>query len=285
MEGTLCTITIGGLKSGHSGTDIHLELGNANILMGRVLYGLSKVTELGIVTMEGGNADNVICQECVAEIVVADAEKAAVEIEKLDAILKNEYKTADPAVFVKAEIGGKGVYSATDGDSTSRMLGFLMTTPYGVQHMSVDIKDLTETSLNLGALKLEENEMTALYALRSSVMTRQDHLQDKLELTCRAFGGTVEYNFFYPAWEFRKDSPLRDVCVRVFEEMFGKTPLVEAIHAGLECGIFAGKMGGEFDAVSIGPEMSAVHTADEKLSISSTERMWKYLLQILKECK
>ena len=284
-EGELCTLTIGGLKSGHSGTDINLELGNANILMGRVLYDLSKVTEVSLISMAGGNADNVICQECVAEIIVSDTEKLASEIDRLDAVLKNEYKTSDPGVFVKAELEGVCRKAATDADSTRRVLGYLMTAPYGVQNMSMDIKDLTETSLNLGALKLEEDEMTALYALRSSVMTRQAYLQDKLTLACEAQGGTVEYSFFYPAWEFRKDSPLRDVCVKVYQEMFGKEPLVEAIHAGLECGIFAGKMGGEFDAVSIGPQMVAVHTADEKLSISSTKRTWEYLLEILKESK
>lgn len=280
-------VSVGGLQGGHSGSDINKELGNANMLMGRALYDLRKKADFGLVKMAGGNVDNVICMACDAEIVVPSADKAAVEaaIAEVDAILKSEYKTSDPNVCVKVEALGEADYSATDAASTTRVLTYLMTAPYGIQNMSMDIEGLVETSLNLGTLKLEETEMTGLYALRSSLKSRQDYLEDQLSALVCALGGHVDYSLYYPAWEFRKDSPLRDTCIKVYEKMYGSEPEVEAIHAGLECGLFAGKMGEDFDAVSIGPDMYGVHTSDEKLNIPSTQRVWEYLLEVLKASK
>ena len=276
-----------GLAGGHSGSDIHKELGNANMLMGRALYDLSKKVDFCISQLEGGHLDNVICMECEAEIVVPGASAADVksEIAAIEAVLQAEYKTSDPGVRIEVEELGEGTRQAIDADSTKRTLLYLLNAPYGVQNMSMDIPGLVETSLNLGALKLEEEEVFGLYALRSSLLTRMKYLQDRLSTIVELCGGKVEYSLYYPAWEFRKDSPLRDTCVKVFEKMYGREPEVEAIHAGLECGLFAGKMCEDFDAVSIGPDMECVHTSDERLSIPSTARTWEYLVEILKECK
>ena len=290
ISGAGYSVSIGGLAGGHSGSDIDKELGNANMLLGRVLYNLSKEMGFGICEMAGGTADNVICMASDAKIVIPASEGKSAEdvkkaLAKFEEVLKIEYKTSDPNVCVKVEELGDVTCQATDADSTRRILLYLLDAPYGIQNMSMDIEGLVETSLNLGALKLEENELTGLYAIRSSLLTRQLYLQDRLDTFVQLIGGHVDFTLYYPAWEFRKDSPLRDTCVSVYQQMYGKDPAVEAIHAGLECGLFAGKMGEDFDAVSIGPDMQAVHTPDEKLSISSTERVWEYLLEVLKACK
>lgn len=152
--------------------------------------------------------------------------------------------------------------------------------------MSKEIEGLVETSLNLGSLKTLEDSFTALHSIRSSVNTRKESICDKLDNLVEMLGGKIEYSGAYPGWEYRTDSPLRDTCIKVYKEQYGEEPRVEAIHAGLECGLFAGKMNdGKFDAVSIGPDMKGVHTTDESLSIPSVGRTWKYLLGILEASK
>ena len=285
-EGTLFEISVGGLLGGHSGADINKELANANIVMGRVLCEMKKVADIHIISLAGGNADNVIAMSCEAK-VIAHSNEAEVEaaVKKLEEVLKNEYKTSDPGICIKLKNCGRAEENAVCAEGTRKIISFLLSAPYGIQSMSMDIQGLVETSLNLGILGLEDGEMTATYALRSSVLSKMEFLQDRLTDICEVLGGSVEYSLYYPGWEYRKDSQLRDTCVSVFEKMYGKKPLVEAIHAGLECGFFAGKLGDDFDAVSIGPDMRCVHTPDEKLSISSTKRTFEYLLEILKECK
>lgn len=147
--------------------------------------------------------------------------------------------------------------------------------------MSADVPGLVETSLNLGIMNLEEQQMHLEYSLRSSVKSLKEALRDKMIAIIRNFGGMVELGGEYPAWEFRKDSPLRDTMSRVYSEMYGCEPRVAAIHAGLECGLFSEKKPG-LDCVSIGPNMQDIHTTAERLSISSTRRVWDYLLAVLK---
>ena len=144
------------------------------------------------------------------------------------------------------------------------------------------MEGLVETSLNLGIMGLEAEQMILHYSLRSSVMSCKQALCDKVTTIVENFGGTVDKGGEYPAWEFRRNSPLRDTMVKVYREMYQAEPEVAAIHAGLECGLFSEKKP-DLDCVSIGPNMKDIHTTSEKLSISSTERMWKYLLGVLAE--
>ena len=154
--------------------------------------------------------------------------------------------------------------------------------PNGIQSMSADIRGLVQTSLNLGILKTKDGELELDYSVRSSVMSEKEMLIDKVCLLLKSQGGSWDISGDYPAWEFRQDSPLRDKMVKVYEEMYGKAPRIEAIHAGLECGILAGKLPG-LDCVSIGPDMKDIHTPEERLCISSTKRVWDYVLEILKK--
>lgn len=154
--------------------------------------------------------------------------------------------------------------------------------PMGIQAMSADIKGLVQTSLNLGILKMADGVLELDYSVRSSVMSEKQMIIDKVCLLLESQGGTYEISGDYPAWEYRQDSALRDKMVEIYEEMFGKKPRIEAIHAGLECGILAGKLPG-LDCVSIGPDMKDIHTPEERLSISSTKRVWDYVLAVLKK--
>lgn len=285
--GRLYHISVNGLLGGHSGQEIDKERGNANVIIGRVLYKAAKKVDFSIVSLGGGTADNAICKKSDAEVIVSDKDAKELEkaVEEMNHIIKHEFKTADPDLSISCDDKGEVKEAGLDADSVYRVITYLMNAPYGIQHMSMDIRGLVETSLNLGALKLADSEMTAMYAVRSAVATRKDALCDQLESLSACLGGKVEYSGAYPGWEYRADSELRDTCVRVYKAQYGEEPKIEAIHAGLECGLFAGKMGGDIDAVSIGPDMTGVHTSDERLSIPSVERTWKFVCEVLKESK
>ena len=147
--------------------------------------------------------------------------------------------------------------------------------------MSADIEGLVETSLNMGIVALNEKELHLEFAVRSSVISARDAVTARIRNLVEFVGGSLEVTGIYPAWEYKKDSVMREDAVRIFEQMYGKTPKIEAIHAGLECGILAGKIG-DLDGISIGPDMIGIHTFEEKLSISSTKRVYEFVLEVLK---
>lgn len=280
------SIVIDGLRGGHSGADIHFERANSNILMGRLLDSIRNNAAIALSNIAGGRADNVICNRTEAVIHVTAAEMAKVEeaIEAFRKIIANEYHTSDPDITITLqEKDSADQTEVLKSEGFDTLISYLLLTPNGVQNMSADIEGLVETSLNLGALTLEDGAIRGLYALRSSVETRLDLLTTKLSKLTKLLGGSVKFEFPYPAWEYRPESPIRDLCVETYKELYGNEPIIEAIHAGLECGLFAGKLGEEFDATSIGPQMNDVHTPNEVLSISSTERFYKHLLLILEK--
>ena len=169
-----------------------------------------------------------------------------------------------------------------DEATTAAVLTLLTTVPNGIQAMSADIDGLVQTSLNLGILTTDEDTLRASFAVRSSVGAEKTALLAQLESQISAMGGSYTSHGHYPAWEYRKQSRLRDVMCAVWEQKYGEKPTVAAIHAGLECGLFCEKIHG-LDAVSIGPDMWDVHTFRERLSVASTARVYAYLCDVLKE--
>ncbi len=265
-------VTLGGLAGGHSGTEINKGLQNANIMRARFLKNLPAMR---IVSIAGGSKDNAIPREASAVISIdADLNAAA------DAFVKENRVETDPGLMIRIENAGKQEKAFSEEDS-ARILGLLTTVPNGVQAMCEDLPDLVETSLNLGILTSSVDGIKASFAVRSSVNQAKLDLMKKLEETSSAFGGSYADYGHYPAWEFRKESRLRDVMVEAFEKLYGKKPVVEAIHAGLECGIFSDRIQ-DLDAVSIGPDILDIHTSREKLDIASVRRTYDYLLEILK---
>lgn len=283
-EGQKAAVKITGLMGGHSGAEIDKKRANANVLMGRFLYTLQKEAAYEIISLAGGQKDNAITREADAELLVEDVNAVKACAEKVQKGFREEYAGTDEGITI--EITDLGASSARVLHPTSRekVLFFLMEVPFGIQKMSGSIDGLVETSTNIGIVKLGEDEFLGSSSVRSSVEAAGAALSDKICYLTEFLGGDYTVQGAYPAWEYRKDSPLRDQMVEVYEKMYGEKPNVVAIHAGLECGLFYKKIEG-LDCVSLGPNMKDIHTSEEVLDIASTERVWKYLVKVLESLK
>ena len=283
FAGTALAVRIGGLTGGHSGTEIHRGRANADVLLGRVLRAMAAAAELRLVSAGGGLKDNAIPVAAEAVAVTADANRAEAAAKALASALQAECRAEDPGLTV--EIGpAEAAAEPLDADSTRRALCLLACAPNGVQEMSRDIPGLVQTSLNLGILETREAELSAAFCVRSSVASQKAMLHDRLRCLAETLGGTVEITGDYPAWEYRRDSALRERMTAVFREQYGREPRIEAIHAGVECGLLCGKLPG-LDCVSIGPDLSEIHTPRERMSISSVQRVWAFVLEVLRRSK
>lgn len=282
-KGTAVELTVGGLLGGHSGAEIHKERGNSNCLFGRVLYRLTDKMDVSLCRVDGGLADNAIPRETKAMLIVEekDWESLTAIVKEVEDELKSELSTKDPDVFISLGKQETGIFVSVTPADTHRTAAFLCAVPNGVQAMSADMPGLVETSLNLGILKLKEKEaLKADFSVRSSVESAKHALIGKLLAVTELAGGSSVVRGDYPGWKYRKDSPLRDKMIAVYQKMYGESPKVEAIHAGLECGILGSKIT-DLDCVSIGPQMHDIHTTEETLSISSTRRVWEFLINLL----
>lgn len=279
--GTAYTCKICGLAGGHSGGEIHKERGNANSLMGRLLQELSGVAQIGIFGLEGGLADNAIPREAVLQFVAFEKEKELERtVKAFEKALQAELSTKDPGVKIQLTKQETVSRLCLKKDCAEKVKNLLLLMPNGVQAMSADMHGLVQTSLNNGIMKLGEKEFTVVTSVRSSVESEKQALITKVSALTKVLSGTVEITGDYPGWTYRKESPFRDLCVRVYEEMYGKKPVIQAIHAGVECGILLEKRP-DLDCISLGPDMKDIHTTEERLSISSTKRVWEYVCLVL----
>lgn len=277
------TLATTGLLGGHSGTEINKGRGNANWLLGSLLGGLSLRYDVRLVYMKGGLADNAIPREAEAGILIRESDRAEIlsYLETEEAKMKESLKDTDSGFVLKKDChNGKVSEFCFTRESTANAFACICKLPNGVIAMSEHVEGLVETSLNLGVMSLEEENLHLQYATRSSVDQAKEELCRHMRQIAERSGAAVEVKNGYPGWAYRKDSPLRDKMVRIYERMYGEKPVLEAIHAGLECGILAGKIN-DLDCVSIGPDLENVHTAQERMSIDSVERVWKYLLDVL----
>lgn len=284
FSGAALTVTVGGLAGGHSGVEINRGRGNANMVCGRVLLAMSRAVELRIVSVAGGLKDNAIPRESAATVVVGDRAAAEAAAKAVEAALKNEYRTTDPGVFVHVEPASAPLETPMDADSTARVLCLLSCAPNGVQEMSFDVPGLVQTSLNLGVLTTGERQVQATFCIRSSVDTQKDMVKERLRCLAEQLGGGIDVSGDYPGWAYRTDSPLRKLMEEVFREQYGREPKIEAIHAGVECGLFAGKLPG-LDCVSIGPDLTEIHTPRERMDVASVQRIWAFVLEVLRRSK
>lgn len=280
VYGPCIRLAVDGLKGGHSGADIHLKRANANKIMGEFMNRIQKIMPLCLTSLSGGAKDNAIPRSCQATLVAM-----GINLERINdiaAALQEEIRANydEPEVTVQAfdvdALGGNSLST----ESTAKIISLLCSAPNGVQKWSADIEGLVQTSLNMGIAKLGER-FSATFSVRSSVNTEKQEVLDQLKALAQMLEGSYTQDGEYPAWEYRKESRLRDTMVRIYRDMFGQEPRVEAIHAGLECGLFSQKLPG-LDCVSIGPQMHDIHTTRERLDIASTERTWNFLLEVLK---
>ena len=286
IDGEVVEVVIDGLTGGHSGAEIDKNRANANKLMGRFLYELGQKADFSIAELEGGTKDNAITRNSRALLVLNPDEKDILEeyVTTYQTELRKEYSGTDAGICVTAVFRGEKTISALNMISKEKVVFFLMNVPYGIEKMSGEIEGLVETSNNIGILKLNETEMKASCGVRSSVGSAKLYVSEKIQYLTEFLGGEYTVEGDYPAWEYKKDSKLRDIMVESYKELFGEEPYVKAIHAGLECGLFYDKIPG-LDCVSYGPTMKDIHTTEEKLSISSTERMWEYLVKVLENIR
>lgn len=282
-SGCVLHIRIEGLQGGHSGAEIIKEGGNSNCLMGRVLDALLQETSASLVSLEGGLADNAIPRQTDACVMISveEKEKSIALIRDMEEKLQRELAVKDSGVRVEVTEEGNRTADCLQEESMQKAVFYLLSMPNGIQAMSADVEGLVETSLNLGMLRLSKECLRLTYAVRSSLESGKEAVCRKLSAISALAGATIEMRGDYPGWAYRQNSPLRDKMIRIYEKMYGKEPRVEAIHAGLECGLFSGKLPG-LDCISYGPDMKGIHTTEEVLSISSVKRVWEYLLEVLR---
>ncbi len=280
VYGPCIRLSVDGLQGGHSGAEIHKNRANANKVMGEFMSRIQKLMPLCLTSFVGGSKDNAIPRSCQATLVAM-----GIGLERINSIaqeLQEEVRAQynEPEATVQAfdvdALGGNSLST----EATAKVIGLLCAVPNGIQAMSEDMPGLVQTSLNLGIAKLGDR-FSISFSVRSSVNSEKQELLGKLKAIADLFEGTYTCMGEYPAWEYRKDSPLRDTMVKVYTRMFGKEPQVLAIHAGLECGLLGEKLPG-LDCVSVGPQMHDIHTSREKLEIASAERTWNFLLEVLK---
>ncbi len=277
---------LNGFTGGHSGTEINKGLANPSIALGRLLIALAKETNMRLVTLNGGEKDNAIPTYAGAMVAVPQEQVERVQqiLETEFAHLKSEFQVTDPNMELTVNVNDSMTRPVFTRQATRNAITLLCNVPNGVQRMNPSMDGMVQTSLNLGIMRTVEGEVRLTFAVRSVCEIERQYMIDKLQYLVEAFGGTIEVMGAYPGWEYREDSPIRDVMIRVYQEQYGEDPVVEGVHAGLECGMFVDKIPG-LDAISIGPQMYDVHTTRERLSISSTKRTWQLLLSTLAALK
>jgi dipeptidase D len=268
-------LTVGGLVGGHSGVEIHNGSGNAIKIGFEVL---SAIDGVKLLCAEGGSADNAIPRDFSAEFI-SDNEDFSAAYAKIDEILKRVEST-DPKAFIKIE---RVTVSGTprSAHDSKRAISAVCAYPVGVVKMSEDMEGLVETSLNEGIVRLSGEEFTLCASVRSSKNAEKDKLVEALRSICESHGGVFSTRGAYPGWAFSKNSYVRELACKTYKDMSGKEASYYAIHAGLECGLFADEIEG-LDCISLGPDMYDIHTPEERLSISSGARVYEFLTELLK---
>lgn len=282
FPGIALNLKISGLEGGHSGVRIHRGGANSNSLMGRLLWDISKDNDVRLASVEGGFKDNAIPVETNAVLVCKNPDACKAVAENVEKAYKNEYSVTDPEL--KISIEECEYVKPLSKEDSDRIIFFLNIAPNGVQQMSSRIKDLVQTSLNFAITSSSDDKIECVISVRSSVDSQKYMLADKLYHITSYLGGSAHTCSDYPGWEFKDKSEFRDTFCRVFKNKFGFEPKMEAIHAGLECGLFSGRIEG-LEVMTYEPIMYDIHTPRERLSISSTKRVWELLVELLKELK
>lgn len=277
-------VTVKGLLGGHSGIEINKNRANAIKLIGRVLKSI-KDQNVAVAAIDGGEKMNAITKICSVDIAVnVDRETDVLQtIKDMEAKFEVEFEISDPGVLIevtKIDAPEKVMFYKT----AERLVNILRLIPNGVQTMSSGIEGLVESSTNIGVIATNENEVIMHNAVRSSVKSLKADICERIDIICELNGAEMLLEADYPEWAFTPNSPVRDLMAKIYKDMYGVEVKVDAIHAGLECGFLKEKVG-DIDMVSLGPNLAEVHTTGEKMSISSTENVYTYLIEVLKNLK
>ena len=281
--GVCCSLLLDGFIGGHSGIEIDKGRANTNKLMGDLLNHLMEQFPIQILQLSGGKFDNAITNHTSAVVLIAHDQADAVQSSAKawwDAARK-PYTATDPNGTLSVSIAGEVCGNAVSVEDSRRIAQWICAIPDGVRAMSKEMPTLVETSSNLGIVHLDQGRIRITVSVRSSINRIWKAQLDELAAIAKQFGASFGCRGDYPAWEYKKESSLRPLMTEIYRELYGKEPVVEMTHGGLECGIFSEKLPG-MDCVSFGPDLEEVHTPRERMSIASVERTWKYLLEILR---
>ena len=276
------TITVKGLKGGHSGMDIHKGLGNANKIMNRLLFDGFENFGLQIAEISGGSLRNAIPRESVAKVIIAAIYDEAFVFDMQEIIneIKAEFKTMEPNLTIEIVKNATVPSKVMDLGVQEGLLRAIYAAHNGVYRISADMADLVETSNNIARVIVREGEISIQNLTRSSVESSKFDLANALRSAYELFGCEVEFSGSYPGWTPNVKSEILDVLTSIYEKQNGSKPNVVACHAGLECGIL-GKNYPNMDMISFGPTIHGAHSPDERVSISSAQKYWKFVLEIL----
>jgi len=277
-------INVSGLRGGHSGVDIGEQRGNAIKLLNRILWKAYKKYNIKIIDIKGGDKHNAIPREANAEIAIEKKNKDNLEkmIKDEEKAILNEIKPIDPKF--KVEISDVKIDKVLDKESQTKILNLINGLPHGVEKMSYDIEGLVQTSVNLAKVEAKDGSFHIQLSSRSSIMSELQYLRDEIRSTAELSGAKVEEDEPYPGWKPDMDSKILKLSKNIYKNITGEDPKVEAIHAGLECGIIGEKFEG-MDMISIGPTIKNPHSPEEEVHISTVEKFYDYVLDILKNVK
>lgn len=284
-SGETVKICISGLKGGHSGVDINKGRLNANVLAGRLCKAVTESSHdanIGIVKISGGEKDNAIAR--FSEVILhigneATTDKAINALKAEYEAVKKEYSSVEPDIKMDIHRENGEGYAIIPEDS-KKIIDAIISLPDGVVRMNPDMDGMVQTSLNMGVISTNNEEIVITTLLRSSNDSEKEYLSKRVEAIVSCANGYIEYQGVYPGWNYKPESRLRDIMVQVYENQYGEKPVVEGIHAGLECGLFASKIEG-LDCISFGPQINDIHTTNEALSISSVKRTWELIKETL----
>lgn len=275
-------ITIKGLTGGHSGVDIYKGRANANKLMNRILLKLSNELQVKIASIDGGSLRNAIPREAVATIVVSDDNvnelKKAIALQS--EIFRAEYHVTDPNLNVSVEITGK-VDTVLEDEFQYKLLRSIYACPNGIYRMSPGIDGLVQSSNNIARVLVQSGNYSIQCLSRSAVDSEKSDLVQSITSAFELTGATVQPGSAYPGWEPRPDAPIVQLMSNLYKELFKEPANVDAIHAGLECGIL-GTNYPNMQMISFGPNITGAHSPDEKVQVSSVQKFWHFLLETLK---
>jgi len=274
------TIKISGLIGGHSGVEIQKGRANANKIAGDIILRTKDI--MYVVFMDGGKKDNAICRE--ARIDFVTPKDNVKQITDMINEIRNEYisryEGIEDSIEITVEFGEVKTVKALTKDVATRAARLMFESKNGVVAMSKQVQNLVETSLNIGVLTQTADKITIIFSVRSSI--ESEKMAVVKELNCLATSLNINYvlNGDYPGWAYKEDSKLREIMSKVYKDMYNEDVTIDAIHAGLECGLFVSKIPG-LDAISFGPNIYDIHTPMERLSVSSTKRVYEYIIAVL----
>ena len=282
--GSLLTLEISGLLGGHSGSDIHLERGNGNIIMARIVERLMLAGDPALVSFNGGTKDNAINRECKAVLVYPDhaaAEAGAAIAASIVEDIKVELEVFDPGFACTIAVEDGVEVDAMSKDDALALVRALRLAPNGVMRRNVAADGSVEVSSNIGVVAVSDDQIKILLSPRSSIKSLQDDVKDRIATLAEVLGFDVIFEYEYPGWSYVEHSPVREVFQESYRELFGTELRIESIHAGLECGLFADALPG-LDAIAVGPQLYDVHTPDEHMELASFERFYVLLVDALR---